>query len=123
MKNVICSVLISVGACVGLVSCSTTTTTVLHNHDGSYTIEASDRNESSALDGGIKKADELCGLQHKTAIIISHRSKYTGGMDQNAKGLLNVATTITSVSMGHQNNIAEQDTSKDYMVTIKFKCK
>lgn len=107
-------------AFIGLVACATTTTTVLNNSDGSYTIEASDKNESAALDGGIKKADELCHAKNKSAIIQSHKSKYTGGMDPNAKGLLNTAASVTSLATG--GYVAKQDTSKDYMVTIKFKC-
>ena len=103
-----------------LVACATTTTTVLNNPDGTYTLEASDKTEADALDGGIKKANELCGLQQKTAIVLSRKSKYAGGMDPNAKAALNTATSVLSATSN--TYVPGQSTSKDYMVTIKYKC-
>ena len=44
---------------LSLNACSTTKTTVLNNTDGTTSIEASDRTEADALDGGIYKFQEM----------------------------------------------------------------
>ena len=108
------------GLLIMLASCATTRTTVLNNTDGSYTMEATDRTEADALNGGVDKANELCQKQGKRSIVLSHVTKYTGGMDQNLKGALSSAASITSLTSG--THVTGPDTSQDYMVTLKYKC-
>lgn len=105
---------------LALSACSTTKTTVLNNSDGTTSIEASDRTEADALEGGINKANDLCTKNSKSAIILSRQVKYTGGMDPNTKGILNTVATTAEATTGKYIN--KQDTSQDYMVTVKFKC-
>lgn len=105
---------------LSLNACSTTKTTVLNNTDGTTSIEASDRTEADALDGGISKANDLCNKGSKSAIILSRQVRYTGGMDPNTKGILNTVASTAEAATG--TFINKQDTSQDYTVTIKFKC-
>ena len=102
-----------------MIGCATTTTTVVSNKDGTYTVAASDTTEDGALKGAIKKADIMCHSDDKTTMIITHFTKYTGGMDANSKGALNAAASASAIAGTY---IPQQDANKDYMVTVNFSC-
>lgn len=102
--------------------CATTDTTIIPNADGSYTMNATDRTEAAALDGGINAATKACQGQGKTLAVLSHKTKYNGGMlDHSTKEAINNIAFMNAKKNQAPMNV--MDTSQDYTVNIKYQCK
>ncbi|MFN8770570.1 MAG: hypothetical protein ACK5Z5_07745 [Neisseriaceae bacterium] len=118
MKNI----LLLTTASMIILGCSTTSTTIIPNSDGTYTMNATDRTGPAALDGGIKAATKTCKEQGKYLAVISHRTRYNGGfLDHSTKEAIN------NISMMKQERRGEapmpfMNTNQDYTVAIKYKC-
>ena len=91
-------------------------TTVFPEGDGKYSLVTTSSSEGYALKEAKKKAMEHCAKLNKELVVIKHKSTYQG-MDKNNKALANIAGALLT------NNASAGDSSDDYKIEMKFRCK
>lgn len=105
----------------GLTACSTLKTTVIPQAQNQYTVIATAEDESTVMNGAIKKAQTVCkNNQNKQLVVISHQTKYQGA----GKTLGAVTNMVSEVAFaaGDLNSVASTKTAEDYKSIVVFKC-
>ena len=104
----------------GMTACSTLKTTVIPQSQNKYTVVATAESGSTAINGAIKKAQNVCTHQGKTLDVISHHTAYKGA----GKTLGAVTSMISSAAFLDKNvYVPGTKTAEDYKSTVQFECK
>lgn len=103
-----------------MAACSTLQTTVIPQSQNKYTVIATAEEGSTAINGGIKKAQMVCTNQGKKLVVISHNTKYQGA----GKTLGTVTSMVSQVAFatGDLNSVASTKGAEDYKSTVVFEC-
>lgn len=101
-------------------ACSTLRTTVIPQSNNQYTVVATAEKGSTAINGGIKKAEKICKGQGKKLVVVSHKTKYQGA----GKELGAVTGMVSQVAFatGDLTGVTSK-TAEDYKSTVVFECK
>ena len=91
-------------------------TTILPEGNGKYSLVTTSFSESSAFANAKQKAVEECQKQSKQLVVLNHKSTYQG-IDKKDKAMLNIAGALIN------GNSSTANSSDDYEVTMKFRCK
>lgn len=105
---------------VMMAACSTLKTTVIPQSQNQYTVVATAESGSTAINGAIKRAQQVCTNQGKTLAVISHKTKYQGA----GKTLGTVTNMVSKMAFfaGDINTVPTSKTAEDYKTTVVFTC-
>ncbi|MFP4049985.1 MAG: hypothetical protein ACOCVE_06370 [Desulfovermiculus sp.] len=102
--------------------CSTTSNTVvLPEKDSKYQVIAFGSSEKDANQSAVSKATDVCKQSGKTMVVLSHASKYQGGLAKGDKELIKAGGEIASLIEGKDLSI-DPSSSDDYKVVVEFQC-
>lgn len=103
------------------ISCSSLSTAVVAESGYKYTVVASAKNSNVAMDGALRKAQNICAAtRRKTVSILRHKLEYQGArrdlQDTNKKIPVIAAATTDKV------RLPRLDKDEDYEATVVFEC-
>lgn len=111
-----------------LAGCSSTT--VLPEKDGAYSVIANSDSENYAYNQAMQRAAKVCQDQGQQVQVIRHQSVYQG-IPKAQKGMLDLADSVVQIAAESQHHKRRGDTGvvtpstssdNDYRVTLKFRC-
>lgn len=89
--------------------------------DSMYKVIAFGSSEKKANQNAVSKATDVCKQIEKTVVVLSHASKYQGGMAKGDKELIKTGSEIASLIEGKDLSI-DPSSFDDYKVVMEFQC-
>ncbi|MFP4285089.1 MAG: hypothetical protein ACLFQG_06005 [Desulfovermiculus sp.] len=94
---------------------------MLPEKDSKYQVIALGSSEKDANQSAVSKATDVCKQSGKTMVVLSHASKYQGGLAKGDKELIKAGGEIASLIEGKDLSI-DPSSSDDYKVVVEFQC-
>lgn len=104
-----------------MTACSTLRTTVIPQSQNKYTVVATAENNSTAINGAVKKAQKVCTNQGKKLVVISHQTNYQGAGAGKQLGAVTHMVSQVAFAAGDLD-VASTKSDEDYKSTVVFKC-
>lgn len=106
--------------CLGLMGCSTVTTTAYQTKGGNYQAVSLSRSENDGAPAALEKAKDICEKQNKQLIVLSNKTRYQG----TNKELGEVSDVVSKAAFQAGGVLVpslKQD--NDYKTVLTFRCK